>query len=190
MRNLRHLFLVWPLLLLTLLLTSCNPAGEGRVVEVQAAILPTDEQPATATQTPTPTPAKECPVTLPHQQLFTPPHPYPQSAPWDGWFWYGSDLLWTQLRKDGIWPAGTYKMFWWRVGYSWTGEPEPDLTVTGKRLDGPAPLLDISEATNAYHSDFGGSAMLLGVEFPALGCWEVTGHYGDHELTFTMLVGP
>jgi hypothetical protein len=68
-------------------------------------------------------------------------------------------------------------------------EPEPALTVTGRRLDAEAPPLLASIATNAYHPDFG-AAMLAGVSVPTLGCWEITGHYQGHELSFVVQVAP
>jgi asparagine N-glycosylation enzyme membrane subunit Stt3 len=78
-------------------------------------------------------------------------------------------------------------VFWWRDGYVWTEEPEPALSVTAERLDAPAPVLHGSKATNAYASDIG-SAMLVGVDFPTLGCWKITGKYKEAELSFVVWV--
>jgi len=111
-------------------------------------------------------------------------------------FWYGSDSLWTAIPQHGIWealprnPGGyTQKVFWWRDGYIWNEEPEPELTVTGERLDSPAPALHGSKATNAYAGDIG-SAMLVGVDIPTLGCWKITGKYRKAELSFAVWVAP
>src|SRR5207247_11186717 len=52
------------------------------------------------------------------------------------------------------------------------------------------PISNVSRATNAYHKDFGGWAMLVGVEFPASGCWEVTGRYKGQTATFVVQVEP
>jgi hypothetical protein len=30
--------------------------------------------------------------------------------------------------------------------------------------------------------------MVVGIDFPTLGCWEITGHYEDDELTFVVWV--
>jgi hypothetical protein len=38
--------------------------------------------------------------------------------------------------------------------------------------------------------DFGGWAMLVMVEFPAIGCWELTGEYKGQTLSFVVQVGP
>jgi hypothetical protein len=104
--------------------------------------------------------------------------------------------LWTAVPESGEWaalpnnPEGyTQKLFWWREGYIWHEEPEPPLTVTGRRLDEPAPPLNVSKATNAFAADIQ-SAMLVGVGFPTEGCWEITGSYGDHQLSFVILIKP
>jgi len=57
------------------------------------------------------------------------------------------------------------------------------------RVDGPAKALVASSATNAFASDIG-SAMLVGVEMPAAGCWEITGHYKEQRLSFVVWVAP
>jgi hypothetical protein len=56
---------------------------------------------------------------------------------------------------------GRDKLFWWRQGYVGATEQRPELIVSGRRLDGQAPPAKVSRATNAYHKDFGGWAMLL-----------------------------
>ena len=43
-------------------------------------------------------------------------------------------------------------------------------------------------ATNAFRRDFGGWAMLVDIEIPAAGCWELTAAYGDTSLDFTVQV--
>src|SRR6266508_690609 len=140
-------------------------------------------------------PPPSCPITVPQNPPFVPPSPY-DSMGFKGEFWYGSNSLWTAVRQNGIWealphnPEGyTQKVFWWRDGYVWTEEPQPALTVTGERLDAPAPPLHASEATNAYAGDIG-SAMLVGVDMPTLGCWKITGKYADTELSFVVWVAP
>ena len=48
------------------------------------------------------------------------------------------------------------------------------------------PEVEIRNATNA---DFEGTgAMLVGVDFPTLGCWQVTAHYLEAALTFIVNV--
>jgi hypothetical protein len=134
-------------------------------------------------------------VTRPPDPSFVPPAPYSPTTPFAGEFWYGTEALWTEVRLDGMWrglPYGgsyTQKVFWWRQGYDWRTEQQPDLTVTGRRLDAPAPPLVASRATNAFAGDIG-SAMLTGVDIPTPGCWEITGHYAGTELSFVVWVAP
>jgi hypothetical protein len=81
------------------------------------------------------------------------------------------------------------KVFWWREGYIWNEEPEPQISVTAERLDAPATPFEDSVGTNAYASDIG-SAMLTGVSFSTPGCWKVTGEYADAELSFVIWIAP
>jgi hypothetical protein len=112
-------------------------------------------------------PPDTCLVTPPPGPPFTPPPPYSPQA-----------------------PAGyTQKLAWWRKGYDWRAEPQPKLTVSGRRLDAPAPPFKFSDATNAFAEDIG-STMLIGVAIPTLGCWEVTGQYVGRELSYVVWVAP
>jgi hypothetical protein len=81
------------------------------------------------------------------------------------------------------------KVFWWREGYIWNEEPEPQISVTAERVDAPATPFKESTGTNAYASDIG-SAMLTGVNFSTAGCWKVTGKYADAELSFVIWIAP
>lgn len=131
-----------------------------------------------------------CPVTRKTAQVFVPPAPYPQVAPY-GNFWYGSASLWLMLPSDGTWAQLRFgdKMFWWSSGYTASAEPKPALKISGKRLDGNE-TFEISDATNAYHSDFGGWAMLTGVQVPTSGCWEIRGEYHKTSTAFVVQVLP
>jgi hypothetical protein len=82
------------------------------------------------------------------------------------------------------------KLFWWRQGYSGATEPRPELKVSARKLDGDAPPASVSRATNAHQRALGGWAMLVMVEFPARGCWEVKGQYKDQTLSFVVAVVP
>ena len=193
------------ILIIASLLAGCASKANAQSEEVKAidssnapADLPEKSQPVGTTKSevlPHEPPAS-CPVTVPQDPPFTAPEPYSPNAPFPTQFWFGSEHLWTALPIDGIWaglphnPEGyTQKVFWWREGYVWNEEPEPDLIVTGERLDAIAPRLIVSKATNAYASDIG-SAMLVGVDFPTLGCWKITGQYGDAELSFVIWIAP
>ena len=99
----------------------------------------------------------------------------------------GADGAWQSLPQSG---AGYgQKTFWWRSGYDWRTDPNPALTITGRRLDGPAPPLSATRATHGIRDDIG-VFMLAGVEIPTLGCWEITGRIDGRELSFVVWVGP
>lgn len=134
----------------------------------------------------------ECAVTKP-EPAFVAPSPYPAAAPplYES-DWYGSEALWTMLDRDGErWSAGAMTMgvktFWWSL--DWPGmrdDPQPALTLVGTRLDGPG-RFTAGPATNAARDDFG-EAMLVGVEIPTAGCWQITASYGDAVLSYVVSV--
>jgi hypothetical protein len=113
--------------------------------------------------------------------------PFPDS---EGW--YGNESLAVILPREGLWwgmgPGHKYrdKLFWWSYGFK--PGSEADLMVTGRRLDGASPPADISKASNAYAESLGGWAMLVAVEFPSAGCWEITGEYLGQKLSFVVEV--
>src|SRR5580692_4806600 len=72
--------------------------------------------------------------------------------PWD--YAYHSKIAWFSLDP----------------GFSWKDRP---LTVTGKRLDGPAPRFTETEPL------YPGTGIIGGISIPVFGCWEITGHYKD-----------
>ncbi|HEX6305914.1 MAG TPA: hypothetical protein VFZ76_17080 [Anaerolineales bacterium] len=205
---------IFPLLVFfSLLLSACRLTGGSQVEDIQAAQLPSNttraaapsdqksaalapEAPLAATPTITSTlpekPPKSCPVTQPQDPPYVPSAPVPATAPYAGQFWYGEQDLWTMLPVDGTWGqlARGEKVFWWREGYDGSQEPEPELAMNARRLDGPAPEAHSdSPATNAYHPDFHW-AMLQGFSVATPGCWEITGKYGGHELSFVVWVAP
>ena len=126
-----------------------------------------------------------CPVTNASDHTVIPPWPYP-TVPDSGGSWFGTDRLWVALPEDGTWRGYRQKMQWWRHGYDYHTEPEPKLKITGKRLDAPAPPLmaKIDNVAGPIPS------IMAGLDFPALGCWDITGHYESDELTFVVWVAP
>jgi hypothetical protein len=144
------------------------------------------------------TPLATCPVTKPTPR-FTAPPPAPASPPASYHeVWYGTRHLWTSLPPDGqVWPASSLphdttgigqKMFWWSADWNPASEPMPAITVSGVRLDGGGGTFGVSGGTNAI-ADFG-TAMLVGVEFPFAGCWQVTAKYRDDSLTHVLWIKP
>jgi hypothetical protein len=140
--------------------------------------------------------AASCPVTKRPSTPFIPPWPYP-AVPGkieSGSFWFGTDRLWTILSDTASWKwfpraDGTLreKLPWYRGGYDWRAEPKPKLIVTGKRLDGPAPPLAV-DGPNAVNPRSNQQYMMVGINIPTPGCWEVTGLYGGDELSYVVWV--
>jgi hypothetical protein len=135
-----------------------------------------------------------CPTTRPPDPPFVPPAPYPPTPPSEGdKVWYGTNELWTWLDADGTWEMardehGLFdKSFWWRQGYDWQTETTPRLQVTGRRLDAPAPAVTVSDATNGFEQSMG-AFMLVGLELPAGGCWELTGYSHGSSLRLVVWV--
>ncbi len=70
-----------------------------------------------------------------------------------------------------------WKFPWWRL-------VPGHLTITGRRLDAPAPAL--SSRVPIGYGDVGFQA--TGVVFPSEGCWQITGRTARTSLTFVILV--
>ena len=128
--------------------------------------------------------ARHCPVTI--------GHPVPSTMPWReslfGWgSAYGNGSLWV----GALWPDGIVIITPdnvdsdGRLGmkFGWYRLTSGELTITGRRLDAPAPLA--WGQTSGYGlTGFNAS----GVIFPTAGCWQVTGHVGRAALTFVTFV--
>ncbi len=142
---------------------------------------------------------KACPISKPPVRPFETPSPYPAKTSPDR-FWFGTVKLWTSLPADGTWrglphytpsdPTFRQKLFFWREGYNRHTESSPHLIVTGRRLDASAPPLAADEANAGWQDDKEHPFMVTGVNFPSLGCWEVTGDYHGDKLTFVVWLAP
>jgi hypothetical protein len=155
-----------------------RPSAQESVGRSAERIIPPDAPPAS------------CRVTLPADDVYD---PSPQFGPSrrSGQFYFGTDKLWTVLPVDGTY-RGPYrggshdfvyddKLPWYRRDFAQKGVP---LIVRGRRLDGPAPSFI---ETNEYF-DYNPGGIVGGISIPAYGCWEITGHYDDQEVTFTVWV--
>ena len=176
-----------------------SPVGSGPGSPGQTASPPPAAQasPSTAASpspsAPSGSPAT-CDVTRP-DPVFIAPKPFPRTPP-DRYQsdWYGSEHLWAMLGHDGeVWegwvaaepPGLPQKTFWWSVDWKSGEEPEPTIIVTGRRLDGPGSFT-FGPGTNAS-ADFG-TAMLVGIDIPSYGCWELTARYRLATLSYVVSV--
>jgi hypothetical protein len=138
-----------------------------------------------------------CPITKPPVHPFVPPKPYSDIEVSNG-FWFGTPALWTALPGDGKWnhlphytsddPTFRQKLFWWRQSYEWHTQGKPSLRVTGRRLDGAARPLSSDQANLGWQRKTQ-PFMVVGINIPTLGCWEITGHYRDSDLSFVVWLG-
>jgi hypothetical protein len=137
---------------------------------------------------------KTCAVTDPFEHPFVPPRPYLTSR---GVNWFGTDKLWTFLPSNGIWGLGE-KTFWFREEwgrYKGSNQSIPAIdttkfTVTARRLDGPAPVADVEQASSSYREEDWKAFLVGGINFSTTGCWEVSARYENDELTFVVWVAP
>ncbi len=188
---------VLAILALTSLLIGCASNAATQSNEAILTSAPEKVQSTASLEVMSKDPPTDCPITVPPKSQFIPPlKPHLPQAPFQNEFWFGTNHLWTSLPANGVWlglpknsEGYTQKIFWWSDLFSLDDEPEPALVVSGQRLDAEAPLFNISKATNAFAGDIGW-AMLTGVDFPTLGCWQITGQYKKSEFSFVVWVAP
>jgi hypothetical protein len=129
--------------------------------------------------------ARRCPETIPRQAgravrprsaLFGWADSHGNGKLWVGGLWPHGVIV---ARGDFIQPDGSIymKFGWWRKAAG-------ALTITGRRLDAPAPPLTASVPSGYGDSGFQAS----GVYFPTEGCWQVTGTVASTSLTFVTFV--
>lgn len=130
--------------------------------------------------------ADTCPVTREPVPAFAPP--VGLASPGGGDFFYGTSKLWVRVHPHGraLNNVIRWKIPWWSEGYDWKADPHPALTITGKRLDGPAPALIVDDDVNGSYRDDMGSFIMSAVNFPTKGCWEITGRLNGTELNFVV----
>lgn len=185
MGSLRRLAIV-----VALLAAACGAESRGSGRQANDA-----RTPATATAVPAAGSHDECPITLPPQPGYVPPEPYPARPPqlYQA-VWYGTADLWTMLSPEGeIWRdlpqhRGTFtqKTLWWAEDLSTNDAPTP-LILTGRRLD-RAGVFETGPSIGASFREDIGDFIVVGMEIPAAGCWELTARYGDSELSYVVLV--
>lgn len=128
-----------------------------------------------------------CPVTRSTPETrFTPSLPAHAPASGETMFWYGSDSLYTSLFSDGRSRGARHRSFWYRKNADWLNEDPYQLVVTAKQFNAAGPLLTFPRVTNAIMGKE--VAMLLMLELPKPGCWQVTANYKDDYVSFVTWV--
>jgi len=125
---------------------------------------------------------QSCPVTLPNANR-------PPGQPrWVSW--YGNGLLWAGVTADGI-----YSVAQDRVGADgsignkllWvTTPPWRAPTISGKRLDAPAPPLHVIAVNQGSFSSAEKPSYMSAVNFPTAGCWRLTARVADVSLSYVV----
>lgn len=134
-----------------------------------------------------------CPVTrLAPEARFTPASPAHRKRSDDAMFWYGSDSLYTRLFSDGRWRGVASqtgvrnKSFWYRNEPDWMSERQPQLIVSATRLEAESPMVVFPRISHAIMGSE--AAMLLMLELPGRGCWQVTANYKSDYVSFVTWV--
>jgi len=97
----------------------------------------------------------------------------PNASPVRGlWYRNADRTIWAGFLPESGWRAGGKKTYWVRPRGT-------QLTVTGRRLDAEAPPLR-ARIPCCYPTGF----QIVGLYFPAEGCWEVSAKAGNSELLF------
>lgn len=144
----------------------------------------------TARQLPQGVPAT-CPLTIP-TGAFDPPDDY-DPGPGEGAErqWYGSLDLWTALARNGevIGPNDQAQLavryFMWSTHQPPPREePNPDLAITARPVDGDGPAVRNAQATNGIVST--NVFMITSLVLPEPGCWEITAEFREHRLSWTI----
>jgi hypothetical protein len=125
-----------------------------------------------------------CPVTLPNGNR---PPGQPRNVSW-----YGNGMLWAGVAPDGVWAHPPD-----RVGADgsigdkllWvTTPPWRAPTLTGERIDAPAPPLHVLRMNQGSFSSAANPSFMSPVSFPSAGCWRLTSRLGDLSLTYVVEV--
>jgi hypothetical protein len=200
----KHRWLVVPAILAVV---GCSPNVAAVPLATPEATVAPATSPLAATSVSTASPATtgvedvpaeppaSCPVTKPVPE-FRPPAGYLAKPSFANRAWFGTAKLWTDLDVGGeVWsglpgsPIGPFgqKTFWWSSGYSGLREPTPMIKVKGRRLDREAPPLQAGDpGTNALFD--GMWSMLVGVDVPTAGCWQLTAIYREAELPIVVWI--
>lgn len=158
--------------------TGDAPQGAGAVVAAApGAMAGVEHGPTSAAPEPQPPPFEGC---LPTPLVTDSAPPDANADPIRDARWYINDdrTLWAGTVPPNGWRAGDEKTYWVRPRGT-------HLTVHGRRLDAAAPPLE-AHIPCCYPTGF----QIVGLSFPAEGCWEVQATAGGRRLAFVTEVRP
>jgi hypothetical protein len=139
-----------------------------------------------------------CAITKRPNPPFVPPAGYGKNPNTSTDFLYGTELLWTVVHQY-TWHAGGndgYKLPYFRRGYDMRTSDNLRLAVVARRLDALVPLVWAPFSATSGSVDpraprimsIESMAMLSAIDIPTAGCWEISAHYADQSLTYTVRV--
>jgi hypothetical protein len=106
---------------------------------------------------------------------------------------YGAPSLWALIPSAGYWlgsPSTTggifLRTFWYSDRWSITDEPDPAISVSAGRLGGGESVTG-GRAVNARSRELG-TSMIVALDLPSGGCWQITGTYRDRSLSYVVWV--
>ena len=106
--------------------------------------------------------------------------------------WHGNGLLWAGLRPDGVYAVqqdqveadgSIFNKLLWA-----TTPPESRPTISGERLDAPAPPLRVIAVNQGSFSSAQKPSYMSAVSFPTAGCWRLKARVADVSLTYVVEV--
>lgn len=106
---------------------------------------------------------------------------------------YGQPELWTTIPRSGSWSSSTsttggrfIRTFWYSDRWSIADEPSPSISVSAGRLGGGDSVTG-SAAVNARSRELGDS-MIVSLDLPSGGCWQITATYRDQSLSYAVWI--
>jgi hypothetical protein len=81
------------------------------------------------------------------------------------------------------------KLTYWRRGFDWHSEPEPELVVFAKRLDRTARTV-AAEPAHAVFITTEKPGIMTAIDIPSAGCWEIAAQYKGQKLSYVVSVQP
>ena len=142
---------------------------------------------------PSPTVPESCPATLRSEE------PGPLASQTAGMTLpgslvpYGQPALWATIPRSGSLSSSTsttggrsIRTFWYSDRWSMRDEPSPSISVSAGRLGGGDSVTG-SGAVGAHSRELGDS-MIVALDLPSGGCWQITGAYRDRSLSYVVWV--
>ena len=125
---------------------------------------------------------QSCPVTLPNANR---PPGQPRNVSW-----HGNGLLWAGVAADGTYAVDQdrvdadgsigNKLLWV------TTPPWSRPTISGERLDAPAPPLRVLGVNQGSFSSAAKPSFMSAINFPTAGCWRLTARVADVSLSYVV----